>query len=409
MIPKPLNEIEWSDLEALRDSGREEDDTLEFKGSFSGGPDFLGFNDTQRERATKGVAREVIAFLNGRGGDLIIGAEEEDNESPSIKALNALPNSTQAADRLHQALSVLIEPYQAILGVGAIRNGDGDNGIIVVRAPRSLRAPHRFTRDKECYVRRGRESVAMPMDEIQDMTLNRATARSERSALMNDRFSDLSSDKCGFQRLNMDRVHFRVSYVPDILGEIILDGQTLSSFFGGDPEVNNGAGKLRNNVAFRELNPNWRPQLRGKVAMGYHENEDEFHYCRKSITTFLNMTCDLALHHKWEMRSQFHKMIHYDWLVAFFANSLSGIMAVLQNQPNFSTGLLRVGIYSDEGHELIFGDTPWARVCNLQSGVSLLPDFEISNPESLTQVFKQVQIDICGFVGIDCPEPFEFA
>ena len=30
MIPKPLNEIEWSDIEALRDSGREEDDTIEF-------------------------------------------------------------------------------------------------------------------------------------------------------------------------------------------------------------------------------------------------------------------------------------------------------------------------------------------------------------------------------------------
>ena len=48
MIPKPLNEIEWSDLETLRDSGREEDDTLEFKGSFSGGEDFLNFTEKNK-------------------------------------------------------------------------------------------------------------------------------------------------------------------------------------------------------------------------------------------------------------------------------------------------------------------------------------------------------------------------
>ena len=37
MIPKPLNEIVWSDIEALRDSGREEDDTMSTRAAFQAG------------------------------------------------------------------------------------------------------------------------------------------------------------------------------------------------------------------------------------------------------------------------------------------------------------------------------------------------------------------------------------
>lgn len=158
MIPKALTEIEWADLEALKESGREESDTIEFKGSFSGGgSDFLALTESQREKAVKGIAREVIAFLNGRGGDIIVGAEEADNAHPSIKEFRLLANVSATADRLAQALSATIEPYQAVLGVRAIRPETGDNGVILLRAPASLRAPHRYTRDRECYIRRGRE------------------------------------------------------------------------------------------------------------------------------------------------------------------------------------------------------------------------------------------------------------
>ena len=151
MIPKPLNEIEWSDIEALKDSGREEDDTIEFKGSFKGGSDFLAFNEKQQAEAVDSIAKEVIAFLNGRGGDVIIGASEFKNDHPKIEVLTPLQSVNATADRLAQSLAALIEPAQTVLGVRAIKQSGPDvEGIIVVRAPSSLRAPHRSKRTKNC-------------------------------------------------------------------------------------------------------------------------------------------------------------------------------------------------------------------------------------------------------------------
>ena len=98
MIPKPLNEIEWSDIEALRDIGREEDDMIEFKGSFSGGADFTAFNEKQQATAVDGIAKEAIAFLNGRGGDVIIGASEFKNDHLKIESLTPIANATAVAD-----------------------------------------------------------------------------------------------------------------------------------------------------------------------------------------------------------------------------------------------------------------------------------------------------------------------
>ena len=60
MIPKTLNEIEWADIEALRNSGREEDDTIEYKTSFSGGSDYLAFSDPKRAKAIEGVDRKSV-------------------------------------------------------------------------------------------------------------------------------------------------------------------------------------------------------------------------------------------------------------------------------------------------------------------------------------------------------------
>ena len=68
MIAKPIEEIEWQDLTALQDAGREEGQQLEYKSSFKGGDDFLGLNEQRKKNAVESLAREVISFLNASGG-----------------------------------------------------------------------------------------------------------------------------------------------------------------------------------------------------------------------------------------------------------------------------------------------------------------------------------------------------
>lgn len=408
MIPKALNEIEWADLEALKDSGREESDTIEFKGSFSGGSDFLALSEAQRERSVKGIAREVIAFLNGRGGDIIVGAEEADNAHPSIKEFRLLANVSATADRLAQALSATIEPYQAVLGVRAIRPETGDNGVILLRAPASLRAPHRFTRDRECYIRRGRESVPMPMDEIQDLTLYRSMARAERTELLDRQFADLSGGR--FWNISLDKIrsHFRISFVPDQIGEVDLDQADLSAFFGGDPQLWRGEQTLRNEVAFSHLNAVWRPQLRGRVAIGHYPTSEELLFCSKSIRKSLVLSCDFAVNHPYDVRGSNQLIVHEAWILGFLANSINSIRSVLSRHEAYASGVIRLGVYSTGSQKLVTGDRHWEQVHSLPFGTTFIPDFEVSGLSDFDSIFEQVQIDICAMAGAECHATYAF-
>lgn len=410
MIPKPLTDIEWSDLEALLASGREEDDTIEYKGSFSGGLDYLALSEAQREKALKGIAKEVIAFLNGRGGDIVIGAEEAGNESPRIAQFQALENVSATADRLAQALAATIEPYQAVLGIKAVRPGSDDNGVIVVRAPASLRAPHRFKRDRECYIRRGRESVPMPMDEIQDLTIYRSLARTERKDLLDRQFADFAGAGFGNIALPQERCHFRVCFVPDQFVEVELPQTDLTVFFGGDPLLRCGEKTLRNNVAFSNLNAVWRPQLRGRIAVGHHDyGGGEFIYCSKSIKTSLAMTCDFAVRHSYEVRGVTAFTSHQEWLLGYLANTLQSMRNVLKIHQIHARGVIRFGVYTSGQQKLVFGERLWAQVYDFPTGVTLAPDFELNGLGDFDEIFSLMQSDLCGMAGAESHNIFSLA
>lgn len=148
MIPKPLNEIEWSDIVALKDDGRQEDDMLEFKQAFSveeNGTDtfhsdYRALNKNQRKKANASIAKHVIAFLNGRGGDLILGVQEEGNENPIIKGFTLLQNVNETSDRLGRAMAEIVEPHQTALSIWPVLSPENDgSGILVLRASPSLR------------------------------------------------------------------------------------------------------------------------------------------------------------------------------------------------------------------------------------------------------------------------------
>ena len=277
MIPKPLNEIEWADIEALRDSGREEDDTIEYKRCFSGGSDFLAFTEGQRRKALEGVASEAIAFLNARGGDVVIGVQEASNDHPRIDLITPVENAIATADRLAQSLAALIEPAQSVLTVRAItRPNSSGKGVIVIRAPASLRAPHRLTINRDCYIRRGRECVPMPMDEVHDVTLRRADLRLERQKLLDTQFADFGGDSVGRQKLSAHRFHIRVCYVPEIEQSIFIDENCKIRLRGQDPTLNRGGKLEKIEVPFRNIGINWKPILRGYLLENVSLRKDKF-------------------------------------------------------------------------------------------------------------------------------------
>lgn len=210
MIPRPLAEIAWADIQRLVDLGREEDDNIEFKNSFKGSDDYAALNEKQRQQVLDSISREAVAFLNTRGGDIIIGIDESGGARPAAAAIVPVKDPAGAADRISRSLSALIEPAQTNITVRGISNPhNAAEGVVVARIQPSIRAPHRSRRTLECYARRGSESVPMAMDEIQDLTINRTRLRLEQLEFVNHQFEDFRSGKLEHRDLGNEVFHIR--------------------------------------------------------------------------------------------------------------------------------------------------------------------------------------------------------
>lgn len=411
MIPKPLNEIEWSDIEALRDSGREEDDTIEFKGSFSGGSDFLTFNDKQQAIAIDGIAKEAIAFLNGRGGDIVIGAKEFKNEHPKIEALIPLPNIIQTVDRLAQALAAVIEPTQSILAVRAIACPvEFGSGVIVVRAPSSLRAPHRSKRLRECYIRRGRESVPMPMDEVQDLTLFRTARRSELLARLDSALSDIGDPKVRRVTLPNDRLRLKIAYQPYVSGEILISSETLTALRQTKPVLSMDGRVFEHLSVFDNLDHQGKPMLRGRIFEGWKDRGARQVYCAASITTSLALEWDYADSGRHTNNNSAAEIGMFDaWAIGFFARALFSLKRLLELNASFAHGVLRVGYFCTGIQKLLVGDGLWGEAFDLPEERTMLPDFEVAEIASLEGIFTQIQQDFFSIAGVENPGKFEIS
>jgi Putative DNA-binding domain len=410
VIPKPLPAIAWSDILALKDSGREEDDTIEYKSSFSCGQDFLAVSDQQRKNATDDIAREVVAFLNGRGGDVLIGVKEASNENPVIETITPLANVLETADRLDSAIAALIEPKQAIIGVRAIRLTDvATDGVIVIRAPSSLRAPHRTSRDKECYIRRGSKSVPMPMDEIQDVTLGRAMRRSERNAMLDRLFIGHDEGKVGSQRLPHIRCAVRLAFVPEAETQIVISPQFLETLHTDDGRFYCKTIPDGKDFGKFEFDLTYRPALRGiENTYAWEPLADDmrdYTFRRLGIGENGTLTVDYAACSTSTYSGQVSvPHIPSDWIISFLGGALRILTRHSEFYPLLCPGTVRVSFEVAGDTLLSFGRYQQNKM--LPTGVTAIPDFSWSERGCADLIFAQLQKDLFNFVGIRAPEPW---
>ncbi len=72
-----------------------------------------------------------------------------------------------------------IEPGLASIQSKVIDTDTSGNGIIIIHVERSENAPHRSTKDKQCYMRAQDRCKSMSMIEIQSLTLKRSRQKIE--------------------------------------------------------------------------------------------------------------------------------------------------------------------------------------------------------------------------------------
>lgn len=410
MIPGQLQQLTWDDVQRLVDVAREEDDTIEFKSAFKGGDDYLALNETQRERSLDAVAREVLAFLNTRGGDVVVGLREAENGAPIATEISAVKNVQETADRLARGLAAVIEPAQTNIAVRAISDPtDQTNGVLIIRVRPSIRAPHRSKRTRECYSRRGTESIPMAMDEIQDVTINRARLRLEQSELLQNQFTDFLDSRSDHQVLSGQFIHIRAVVQPILEQTIAITDQLLSGLGNVSPPYYDQFGRQHtNDVAFRELYQAWKPILRGQKREHFYEHittaYTDFIYAAKRLKESGIISFDFAASSHFDQRE--FPMVHFEWLVGFFAEICANVRTLSGLKPTLLPATVRVGIHASGDMRLNSGSGMWAQTYRVPAGIVFPPDFTIDRGDDFSDFFRQIQMDVFSLINVRLDSPF---
>jgi hypothetical protein len=142
LIPRArLDAVTEADLQALIDHEVRESRTLDYK------RDWPSERDARIE-----IAKDVCAFANSLGGDLVFGIREEGGAAAGIVPLR-LANLDADLLTLTNALHDLLEPrVSGGLYAHPVPLEDGGH-VIVLRVSASPGAPHRVTRDNHFYTR----------------------------------------------------------------------------------------------------------------------------------------------------------------------------------------------------------------------------------------------------------------
>src|SRR5688500_2218946 len=130
MIEKPTQQILTIDIESLVASGRPEDRTIEYK------RDLPGTSDDEKKEFLK----DVSAFANALGGDILYGVDERDGV-PTAAPGATIPNFDELRLRLQSSLHSNLDPRLPAVDIEQV-GGFSNGSVLIVRAYQSWRAPH---------------------------------------------------------------------------------------------------------------------------------------------------------------------------------------------------------------------------------------------------------------------------
>ena len=158
---------------------------------------------TVEQIAKEKLFKEVVALANTSGGHLVVGMAETKEKPPAAASIAPIPRCVELADRLERAAQSIDPPIPLLL-VRGIPTSDDGSGVVLFRVPTSRSAPHRSI-DKECYVRRGTNSVPVDMRTIRDMTL----AGERRSSRIDAAFGRCQANLAEWHTASLWRAIFR--------------------------------------------------------------------------------------------------------------------------------------------------------------------------------------------------------
>lgn len=150
--------IVWADVLDLIETGRSEDRRLDFKRELPGGKD----------EDKKEFLADISSLANADGGDIIFGVDEIDGVAAGIPGV-AIANPDSDVLRLENLARDGLQPR--IVGLRSQYIPDPERagtGVIIMRAPASLQAPHQvvFQKRNRFYTRHSKGKAEMDVTEL---------------------------------------------------------------------------------------------------------------------------------------------------------------------------------------------------------------------------------------------------
>ncbi|MFA8327026.1 helix-turn-helix domain-containing protein [Burkholderia ubonensis] len=158
-----IRDVTYDDLLTLKENQVPESHTLDYKREFPADRD-----------ARTSLACDVVAFANTRGGDLILGVQEERGVISNFKPIN-LTDRDASLLTLQSALTDLVEPKIPGIRLHAVPVPDGGY-IVICRTPPSFQAPHRVRKTGVFYTRTSTGIDPMDITTLRSAFLQGTTA-----------------------------------------------------------------------------------------------------------------------------------------------------------------------------------------------------------------------------------------
>lgn len=181
-IDKDIKNITKEDLKNLVRNHKQEDSFLDFK------RDLYGKTDTDK----KELLKDVSAFANGSGGEIIIGIEEDNYSQAKTLCGFTTTNISVEKNRIEQIIMNGLEPKLDTFKVRYIHIGN-HRFVMIIRIEHSPLFPHMvsFQRFNKFYIRKSDKNLLLDVYELRNLFLKSENFMQEIRKYNHDKINNI--------------------------------------------------------------------------------------------------------------------------------------------------------------------------------------------------------------------------
>ena len=241
----------------------------------------LDFKETLPDKSDKGkreFLKDVTAFSNAEGGDLLFGVEEDDGVASDLPGVAPASLDTEV-QRLASLLRDGVDLRLHGVNIQAVSLSSGTN-VLHVRVPRSLEAPHmvRLGRHRQFYTRNPSGNHPMSTTEIRTTVLRTSDWRGRAERFRQDRVRVVEAGSGPVHLSGTGRLHVHI--VPMPLQDSGIDLTTRQARDELQMVAPRGAGGWNPRLTFDGLlvctNPPGSPEPNVWYRLWFHDGTVEF-------------------------------------------------------------------------------------------------------------------------------------